>query len=715
MKVFLSGGLQNAHHHSCESSVYTRRRTLHGHPCDCKKEEEEKKNAHIAPSCARDAGAYRTVCVELEVFGAAVNAVMVAEQLDDDVDCSFALNAAATAVSSAADSIGACDRAFRLLRALLAGWIEDVSHRGDRHADALLVGFYRWLCARSSLLYFPQLKQAVRDLMRRVHLRLVAELRRLGAVVVHASFHKVVIATTKTDAKEARDYLEFVTKTLAARPVFRYLSLRPAAIYAQLLFIDRHNFAAIELLDDDDHLDQHEEDDAHHVGADAAAAKRARRRSAGAGDGDDDDDDDDDDAQYLASDDEVGLDEEAGCDDPRSLGPPVKERRRLTQRRASRTARDEHLELELDELELDEAEDKAVAPRGAESSEEGVSSQPAVRERIVSDWSLANKLPELAKEYFMVIVGSFLHKPRQFELRLREAEQKRAANAAAAAAACEPRAGGGGGDDEDDEDQEPESVEEQSRAAVPMSREGFLQEFVSNFATEKLFGIVSELQHLSVRDDDHSVRSAPLDFAILVCHALALEKCCEVEVLRLRRLLLAHLGVREFAANSRVAQQETAVVLPDVICGFCNACDDLDLTNAAHKHEQDVHRDDSDEADAHAQSQSDARNTPKGRAAETPRRTAHCDKCGHRYDTLELELQLLEHLNELSLKMCTQDLRCAKCRNVATTTMSALCKCSGRFQTDVDRADFHDYLAAVKSVANEFNMQMLPELCHHLA
>ena len=56
--------------------------------------------------------------------------------------------------------------------------------------------------------------------------RLIAELRRLGACVVFASFQKVIIATNKSDVKAARDYAKFVVSTVTSRDLFNTLQVR---------------------------------------------------------------------------------------------------------------------------------------------------------------------------------------------------------------------------------------------------------------------------------------------------------------------------------------------------------------------------------------------------------------------------------------------------------------------------------------------------------
>ena len=51
----------------------------------------------------------------------------------------------------------------------------------------------------------------------------VAEVRRLGCRVAHASFDKLIIVTTKTDADVAREYVSFVLSTIGSHDIFQVM------------------------------------------------------------------------------------------------------------------------------------------------------------------------------------------------------------------------------------------------------------------------------------------------------------------------------------------------------------------------------------------------------------------------------------------------------------------------------------------------------------
>lgn len=73
---------------------------------------------------------------------------------------------------------------------------------------------YRWLAGGPSLLAEPALVAAVQAAMRKVVLQLVAEAGKLGATVVAANFHTLIIATGKHDLLSA---IGFAIPTLSTQ------------------------------------------------------------------------------------------------------------------------------------------------------------------------------------------------------------------------------------------------------------------------------------------------------------------------------------------------------------------------------------------------------------------------------------------------------------------------------------------------------------------
>ena len=181
-------------------------------------ENEAWSDNRPAPSVSTP-GAYRCVCVELELFGLAVGAVVAAPHLNQQ-DLAAAATAAGVVGAGVSDEAPAGD-AFRLLQSLVADWLRDVRDKGSADADGMLQHFYRRLSSRAAALHEPALHALVHALMTRVFHRLVAECRRLGAVVVHASFERVIIATGKRERGLAERYVLYFVGALTACDVFQ--------------------------------------------------------------------------------------------------------------------------------------------------------------------------------------------------------------------------------------------------------------------------------------------------------------------------------------------------------------------------------------------------------------------------------------------------------------------------------------------------------------
>jgi DNA polymerase epsilon subunit 1 len=186
----------------------------------------------------------------------------------------------------------------------------------------------------------------------------------------------------------------------------------------------------------------------------------------------------------------------------------------------------------------------------------------------------------------------------------------------------------------------------------------------------------------------HLVMGSPaLEFVKLVCHLVALDAPLQPAMLRLRRNLLRLLDVREFADEAQFVNPCRTYVLPDVMCGFCGACRDLDLC-----------RDRS--------------------AAASVVAGAHwsCEQCAHPYDHEALESRLVQIVQRRSHAYQLQDLQCVSCRQVKTDSLSSICpKCAGAFSTRQPAAGLREALAIFRNVAQHHDMPWLLETVERLA
>jgi len=143
------------------------------------------------------------------------------------------------------DSSIAAASALRVLRLMLSEWMRSVLHEGDTRADLLLMNINRWLCSSASLLYDPAVHRMVQLLMKKVWMQLLAEVRSLGAVIVHASFTRLTIATDKMSLADGQAYVGFLLSSLSTKPIFSFLRLTPLRFWSSLLYLDTLNFGGL--------------------------------------------------------------------------------------------------------------------------------------------------------------------------------------------------------------------------------------------------------------------------------------------------------------------------------------------------------------------------------------------------------------------------------------------------------------------------------------
>ena len=63
-------------------------------------------------------------------------------------------------------------------------------------------------------MYDPVLRKTLLGLMKKLFLQLVSEFKRLGAVVIHADFNKIILNTKKRTVDDAMAYVQYVTESI---------------------------------------------------------------------------------------------------------------------------------------------------------------------------------------------------------------------------------------------------------------------------------------------------------------------------------------------------------------------------------------------------------------------------------------------------------------------------------------------------------------------
>lgn len=70
-------------------------------------------------------------------------------------------------------------------------------------ADDMLLNFYRWVSNPSTALHDRGLRRTVASLMAKMFVQLIAEMKRLGASIVSANAHSIIICTGKRNVTAA--------------------------------------------------------------------------------------------------------------------------------------------------------------------------------------------------------------------------------------------------------------------------------------------------------------------------------------------------------------------------------------------------------------------------------------------------------------------------------------------------------------------------------
>jgi len=222
-------------------------------------------------------GCYRSVCMELEMAHLAVNSVLTSESLKDESEeavphkASGGPPAVAPLPSSSAPETKGGDGtmgaapvvvggsgvdlpAFRVLYNLIHQWTQDFlafsddaksKWRGD-FSESLIGNFYRWVRSPASLLHDSLIHRTVHLLMKKIFMRLVARLKKLGGTVVFGNFNRVILCTNKCSVQLGEAYSQTVLRTIC-KPgsLFQYLSFSMRKVWETLLYMDSVNYAGL--------------------------------------------------------------------------------------------------------------------------------------------------------------------------------------------------------------------------------------------------------------------------------------------------------------------------------------------------------------------------------------------------------------------------------------------------------------------------------------
>ncbi|BFZ56266.1 DNA polymerase epsilon catalytic subunit [Savitreella phatthalungensis] len=188
----------------------------------------------VAPIKIRNAGAFDTVCVELEVRNLIVstllNSALINELEGSVTDDVFVDQEQA----SEAPTIVA-------FKALIKNWWLEAT-QGRQEADVMIDHAVRWVQSPASCMYSHELDLYARRITNKAFMQLIAELRKVGAQVVYGSDARLIIKTSKQHISTALAYANYVVRAIRSRPLFHFIDLQIVEYWDWLIWLDETNF-----------------------------------------------------------------------------------------------------------------------------------------------------------------------------------------------------------------------------------------------------------------------------------------------------------------------------------------------------------------------------------------------------------------------------------------------------------------------------------------
>lgn len=195
-------------------------------------------------------GSYRSYCITLEIGQLAVAAILNFLELEDvsnlhevaEAPIPIPYDGSTPAVDFLIDDTISSIDAFKVLNTMIKSWILQFSREDNVMTEKLLSSIYRWSVGNSSMFRASILKQYLHRNMQKVLTELITHVQNLGGYVVFASFNKLIVKTTKPTVVQAKQYCNFLIRSIHEDSRFKCLLVSPTCYWSWLLLLDGHNF-----------------------------------------------------------------------------------------------------------------------------------------------------------------------------------------------------------------------------------------------------------------------------------------------------------------------------------------------------------------------------------------------------------------------------------------------------------------------------------------
>ncbi|KAK0701351.1 hypothetical protein B0T21DRAFT_115811, partial [Apiosordaria backusii] len=203
-------------------------------------------------------GTYASVCIDIEVRNLGINTILTSSLINE-------LEGADSISFNPAGDGGGGEESFQsenafanagvqVLREMVKSWWAEAC-KGSTMADIMVQHLIRWVESPASCLYDRALHYYVQMMSRKALLQLMADFRRVGSHVVHASANRLLLQTTKSEVGNAYAYSQYILKSIKAKPLFHFIDLEIKEYWDYLVWYDEFNYggkACQEVLEKDE-------------------------------------------------------------------------------------------------------------------------------------------------------------------------------------------------------------------------------------------------------------------------------------------------------------------------------------------------------------------------------------------------------------------------------------------------------------------------------
>ena len=194
------------------------------------------------------AGAYTSVCVEIEIQNLVINTILTSSIINDLEGSteSVTFNPAADEGDGGAFSskVAFAQAPLITLREMVKAWWAEAC-RGNKLADIMVTHLVRWVQSPGSFLYDRSLHYYVQMMSKKAFQQLLTDFRRVGSNVVYASPTRLLLQTSKQDVGNAYAYSQYILKSIQQKPLFHFIGLEIKDYWDFLVWYDPYNYGGL--------------------------------------------------------------------------------------------------------------------------------------------------------------------------------------------------------------------------------------------------------------------------------------------------------------------------------------------------------------------------------------------------------------------------------------------------------------------------------------